>query len=142
MKKPKTRNHGTQTEAAFLGWIKSLLRSGSQRWRPKNEAKKLARKGKLINPKTGRECNSGVCSSCGDTFLEKELEADHIHPVIPIGKTMNLCSRKDFDPSKHVCLSEVAERMYVEIDGYQMLCNTCHKEKTSKERSMRRNNNA
>lgn len=138
MRKPKTRNHGTQTEAAFLGWLKSLLRGGSRRWRPKNAAKQSAREGKIVNPKTGRENNAGRCASCGELFLEKELEADHIEPVVPIGKTMSLCSREDFDPSKHVCLAEVAERMYVEIDGYQMLCNTCHKDKTTRERQARK----
>lgn len=138
MRKPKTRNQGTQTEAAFLGWLKSLLRSGSRRWRPKNLIKQLSREGKLINPKTGRENNAGRCASCGELFLEKELEVDHIEPIVSIGKTMYLCSRDDFDPEIHTCLAEVAEKLFCEVDGLQVLCSTCHKSKSSEERQARK----
>lgn len=140
----KTRNHFTQSEKGFLGWLMQLLRKGSQRWKPKQEAWKRASVGRIINPKTGKLKQGFGCEKCGWVGFQKArtdkegLIADHIDPVIPVGKSRYICSRPDFNPDIHVCIGEVCDRMYVEIDHWQILCHTCHGIKTKDENTGRR----
>lgn len=135
----KTRNQGTQTEAGYIGWLKSLMRKGSMKWRPRNAVKQAARQeDKVINPATGRECWGVVCAECGKVELEKLAHMDHINPIVPIGKNLYLCGRDDFDPEKHICLAEMAENLYCEAEGWQVLCHDCHATKTAEERRARK----
>lgn len=121
---PRTRNHGTFTEAQFNGWLTSMLRRGSRAWKPKNEAKKLARlPEKKRNPKTGRFQFCSTCASCGNWCFEADVEMDHVVPVV--------------DPAVgFVSWDEKIERMYPEIEGYQALCPDCHTAKTKAERAI------
>lgn len=121
---PKTRNGGEWTEARYRSFIVSMLRRSSARWGPKNEAKRDARyPTKLLNRKTGRYAFHGKCAGCGEMFPETTLAVDHIDPVI--------------DP--HVGFVDwdtYIARMYCEKEGFQVLCQSCHKEKTDKERQI------
>ena len=107
---PRTRNGEQWTEARFFGFLRSSLRSAFQKWGPKHEAKRQAKVA----------YNSYKCAACGEAFASKEVEVDHI---VPAG------SLKTFDD-----LPGFAERMFCEVDGFQVLCKECHQAKTNKER--------
>ena len=115
--KEKPRNNGTMTEAAFFGMIRSHLRRLSMRWKPIAEAKKKARI-KYIGDNRRRKW-SYRCANCKGLFADNEIAVDHI---IPCG------SLKSFSD-----LSSFAERMFVEVDGLQVLCNGCHNKKSKEE---------
>tara|TARA_R110002096_G_scaffold428431_1_gene640106 strand:+ start:31 stop:474 length:444 start_codon:yes stop_codon:yes gene_type:complete len=129
---PKPFNSGTLTEAGFRGKIISGLRKASMYWIPKKDALISARKGHLTNPKTGRRCIAGECALCKGLFLEKELKADHIAPVVPLeGHTGETFLNTNWN--------EYIKRMFVEQDKYQVLCEECHQGKTNEERLTRKN---
>ena len=114
----KTRNNGTMTEAGFWGWMRSALRKRSQVWKPIQEAKKKVRrdyKGSNTRQKYEYQCNH-----CKNWFPEKQINVDHI---IDAG---SLTSGKD--------LEGFVERLFCEIDGLQVLCETCHNKKTQDKR--------
>lgn len=108
---PRPRCGGEWTEARFFGFIRSALRQASRRWNP------------LVNgvfmrsrrPYTGackRTKWEYECSGCGKWFPAKQINVDHI---VPCG---NL---KTFDD-----LPGFVERLFCEVDGLRLLCETCH----------------
>jgi len=114
---PKTRCNGQWTEARFESFIKSALRRASSRWSPKYECKKKAKVA----------YNTYVCASCKKQYGNKEIRIDHILPVV--------------DPTEGWQSWDIyIERLFVEVDGYQALCNDCHDKKTEAERIIRKAN--
>lgn len=114
-------NGGRWTESRMHSFIKSALRSASQRWPPKFEALKDALTSKKENKKTGRQANHYKCNKCKKEFPAKDVQVDHIEPVI--------------NPSiGFINWDEVISRMFCEKDGFQVLCKDCHKEKTNAEK--------
>lgn len=109
----RTRNGGAWTEARFFGFIRSALRAAFQRWGPRNQAK--------LDAKVGY--NQYECAACGGIFGNKEVQVDHI---IPCG------TLKTFDD-----IGPFAERLFCEVDGFQLLCKPCHQAKTNEERKQR-----
>jgi 5-methylcytosine-specific restriction endonuclease McrA len=61
------------------------------------------------------------CAVCGNYFKSTEVSVDHI---VPAGK---LSSYED--------MAGFAERLFVGVDGLQVLCTADHSAKTLKERS-------
>lgn len=109
-KMAKPYNHGTMTEAQFLAWIRSILRSKWLRWIPRGEALKLARrpyKGTNKAQKWEYEC-----AMCGGMFGLKEVEVDHIKEAGAI-------------PSIEA-VGEFCKNLYCEIDNLRILCCPCH----------------
>jgi len=95
-------------------WVKGVLRSASFRWRPRGEALKLARV----------ERGKYKCASCQDLFGPKEIILDHIDPVV--------------DPKVGFTgWDSYIERLFCDVDGFQVLCNTCSDAKTLIEDKMR-----
>ncbi len=114
MRKRKTRNNGSMTEAAFFGWLRSLLRNRYMRgWKPHNEVAKDNRRAITYKSRSKWEYQ---CANCGNWFLRKEIDIDHINPCGTL---------KSFED-----LSEFAKKLFVEKDGLQVLCKPCHKSKT------------
>lgn len=109
----RTRNGGTWTEARYFGFIRSSLRSAFTKWGPKHEAKKLAKVA----------YNKYECAHCHEFFGSKDTEVDH---KVPAG------SLKTYDD-----LPGFVERMFCEVDGFQVLCKECHQAKTNEERKCR-----
>jgi hypothetical protein len=109
----RTRNGGQWTEARYFGFIRSALRSAFQKWGPKHEAKKLAKVA----------YNTYTCAHCEKPHGSKEIEVDHIEPA---------GSLKTFSD-----LPAFVERMFCEVDGFQVLCKPCHQLKTNEERKNR-----
>jgi len=114
---PKTRNAGTMTESAFWSFIRSALRQKSRWWRPITQCKQNAKR-----PYKGpnkRQRFEYQCNFCQNWFLEKKINVDH---VIPVG-ALN-CSQD---------LPGFVERLFCEVDNLQILCSTCHDNKTKLE---------
>lgn len=123
----KTRNGGEWTEARYRGFIKSALRSASQRWPPKYKVLNDAYVGKRINVSTGRMAKHFKCNYCHESFPQKEVEVNHITPVV---------LTSGFDS-----WDGVIDRLFCEADGLEVLCKTCHKSHTHLENLERKNNN-
>lgn len=120
----KTRNGGKWTEARFKSFIISSLRNATLRWGPKWAAIDKARVGRGINPKTGKKCILHRCELCGGLFPKGEMRADHREPVV--------------DPCKgFVGWDAYISRMFVEAEGFQAICDGCHRVKTAAERQIR-----
>ena len=108
MLKPKTRNEGTMTEAAFFGTIRSALRE-------------LSFKGRLYQPRKAALDRQRVqrgqyhCQGCGLVVGSREIEVDH---VVPAG---SLSCWEDLGP--------FAQRLFCGSDGLQVLCRECHRRK-------------
>jgi hypothetical protein len=111
---PKTRNAGTQTEASFWGGIKNMLRQKSRWWKPIQKVKAAAKRD-YTGPNKKQKFEY-QCNLCKGWFPDKEVAVDHI---VPVG---SLKCAED--------LIGVVERLFCEMDGLQVLCNTCHGEKT------------
>ena len=135
MGKKVTKEYGdnTYTLAGFRSFIMSGLRDKSSRWAPKTMAKKRAREGKLINPKTGRENIANRCNMCHGRFLEKETIVDHIKPVVPV-KKMGDSGTNFLGYDWNV----IIRRLFCEADGLQVICKGCHDIKSKKENEERR----
>ena len=125
MPKEKPHNNGQWTSARFRGFIKSALRKAQ--WPPKYQCIRDAYVEDGINPATGRKCKFHECASCGKLFMQKQMTADHIEPVV--------CPERGF-----VDWNTLIDRLYVEAGGFQALCADCHKAKTDKENAIRKAN--
>lgn len=109
------------TQSKLNSFIKSALRSASQRYPPKYEALNNAFVGKQVNKKTGRIGKHYQCNACKGIFPASEVQVDHIDPVI--------------DPSVgFTSWDEVIVRMFCDVEGFQILCLDCHKNKTTAEK--------
>lgn len=113
------------TDAKFKGWVVSLLRRGTMRWPPRNEALQAAKTEKKINEKTGRMAQHYECASCKGQFSAKNVCVDHIEPVIhpEVG---------------FVDWNVYIERMFCSVVNLQILCSTCHDVKSANEKQQRK----
>lgn len=118
MKAEKTRGNKNYTESAFWSMIRSGLRQKSRWWPPISLAKQNARRPyKGMNKRQKYEYK---CNICNNWFPDKEVEVDHI---IEAG---SLQSGKD--------LEQFVERLFCEVEGLQVVCKSCHQNKTNKAR--------
>lgn len=109
-------NNGQWTKGRFDAFITSILRGGSRRWGPKFQCLNEAKTEKKVNPATGRVAQHFRCATCQLDFPQKECQVDHI---VPIG------TEKTWD--------QFIEGLFCEKDNLQVLCKTCHKNKSLKE---------
>lgn len=64
------------------------------------------------------------CTSCGKEFTNKDMEVDHINPVV--------------DPEKgFVSWDDFINKLFCERENLQALCKPCHKNKTTLEKKKR-----
>jgi hypothetical protein len=70
------------TEGRIRSFITSTLRAGSRRWPPKYTTLNNAKTEKKTNEKTGRLAQHYKCNGCKKEFTSKDVEVDHIKPVI------------------------------------------------------------
>lgn len=117
----KTRNSGTLSESAFWSFIRSALRQKSRWWKPVSDCKQ-----KVKRPYKGpnkRQKFEYQCNYCKNWFPDKEVNVDHITPAGTL-----TCAND---------LPGFVERLFVEVDGLQVLCTTCHNKKTKQEKNAR-----
>lgn len=119
IKAPKIRNAGTMTESGFWSFIRSGLRQKSRWWKPITECKLKAKR-----PYKGpnkRQKFEYKCNICKEWFAEKNINVDHI-----VGAGSLNCGAD---------LDGFVNRLFCEIDNLQVLCTTCHNEKTKLEKN-------
>jgi 5-methylcytosine-specific restriction endonuclease McrA len=121
----KRRNGGEWTEARYRAFIKGGLRSVSDRWPPRYKCLNAAKVGKRVNKASGRLAEHYRCAKCLDIFPLKEVEVNHIIPVIPT--------------SGFTTWDDTIERMFCEQIGLEILCKPCHKLVTKQENEERAN---
>jgi 5-methylcytosine-specific restriction endonuclease McrA len=111
------------TDGRKRSFITSTLRAGSRRWPPKYETLNESKTDKKVNTATGRVAQHYQCNDCKNEFTSKNVEVDHIKPVI--------------DPKKgFVSWDKYIESLFCEKKNLQVLCKTCHKIKTNKEKEV------
>ena len=109
------------TDGRIRSFIVSVLRAGARKWPPKYETLAEAYTGKKLNPKTNREGKHYLCNYCNEDFPAKEVQVDHINPVV--------------DPiTGFTTWDDYIKRLFCDKANLQVLCTTCHKEKSKKER--------
>ena len=95
-------------------FVKGILRRASFHWKPRTEAMQLSRV----------ERGKYKCAMCEDLFGPKEIILDHIQPVV--------------DPKQgFVGFDSFIERLFCDVDGFQVLCKVCSDAKTLMEDQMR-----
>lgn len=128
----KERNGGKWTEARWRAFVISALRSATNKWNPKTQALRHARLSrgvyvcaacnKQMGATTWRTYKSG--KKKGHPKKVKDAVVDHIIPVV--------------DPAVgFVSWDEYIERMFCEVDNFQVICHDCHEVKCAEERSIR-----
>lgn len=115
---PRTRAGGEWTESAFWGFLRSNLRLMSRKWPPRKNVLIAARRPSQSENK--RLKWEHQCSVCKGWFPAKKVEIDH---VVPCGSLSSWDEFKTF-----------AERLFCEVDGLAVRCETCHQEKTNEGR--------
>lgn len=113
-----TRAYNTKTEAEFWSFILSALRAATKFWKPKM-VKLLdgRRESQSSNKRLKWEFS---CESCKGWFPQTEIQIDHIVPCGGING-----------------IDKVVPwiiKAFVEIDGFQRLCLSCHTKKTNEEK--------
>lgn len=121
----KTRNGGEWTESRYRSFIKGGLRSVSVRWPPRYKCLDDAKVGKRINKSSGRLAEHYKCAKCLDIFPAKEVEVNHIVPVVPL--------------TGFTTWDETVERLFCEQSGLEVVCKPCHKSITKQENQERTN---
>ena len=123
-KSPPCPMHEEWTEAQFFSFLRSALRSASNRWPPKYQC--LANATRPYKGPDKRRKKERHCAHCLKWFPTTQTQADHI---IPAG---TLRSWDDLVP--------FVMRLFVPILGFQCLCTTCHNAKTQLERKQAKEN--
>jgi hypothetical protein len=122
----KTRNNGRWTEARHKSFIISALRGAHSKWGVKADVKKSARvsTGKYLCACCGTVGPATLPPDKGQSRRKNNAAVDHIDPVV--------CPKDGF-----IDWNTYINRMFLEEDGYQVLCWACHGVKTRDERELR-----
>ncbi len=106
-----------KTQAAFMTWLRGMLRRGWMRYPPANTWKKSMSR---PAPRGHRAKRLGDCSQCGKAFAISKLQVDHI---IPAGGLQNA---DDIGP--------FVLRLFTTSDNIRLVCHPCHTIITKMER--------
>ena len=120
----KPYNDGQWTQARFDSFIKSALRNASVRWPPRYTVLSEACVGTKVNVKSGRMAKHYKCNRCQDEFPAKDVQVNHIIPVVPI--------------EGFTSWDDTIKRMFCEKDKLEVLCIPCHRLVTDEENKSRR----
>jgi 5-methylcytosine-specific restriction endonuclease McrA len=118
----RTRNSGTMTESQFWSMIRSALRQKSRFWKPIAQCKQNARR--KYNGTNKRQKFEYQCNICKEYFPDKHINVDHIQPAGALN-----CSQD---------LPGFVERLFCGIENLQVLCESCHNDKTKEEKKTKR----
>lgn len=95
-------------------FVISILRRATYRWKPRSEAyhRNKVERGRY------------TCEMCKQVFARKEVQVDHIEPVIPV-------------ETGFTTFDNYIERMFCNSEGFAILCISCHEQKTAIENNQR-----
>lgn len=100
-------------ERQFAAWLKKYLRKISKYWPEKT----------VVYHRVKIDRGIYQCESCKGHFAQKELQIDHIYPVIEV--------------TGFVDWNNFIERLFCSADKLQALCKPCHKAKSLLENQQR-----
>lgn len=103
------------TDKEFKSWFKNQLRKISKYWSEKT----------IVYHRTKVSPGKYRCESCQEVFKQKDLQIDHIEPVIDVEVGF-------------VDWNVYIERLFCTADKMQGLCKPCHQTKSSLENTIRR----
>lgn len=115
---PPFEHYPAWSEAKFWGFLRSALRSAYNKWPPKWEVLKAAKR--PYGGKDKRQKWEFRCAECRKWYKQRDVSVDHI---VPAG---SLSSYED--------IAGFVTRLFVGASGLQLLCKTCHQIKTNNER--------
>lgn len=136
-------------------WIISQLRRVSIKYPPSIRARNRTKEDYYILSKKGKKLKrvKFTCEKCGKKDLKRtEVELDHIQSVVsltPYDKLIDemevnkklldvlMCSKEEFNELFKVMI--FMARLFVDEDGYQLICVPCHRVKSSGENIKRKN---
>ncbi len=104
--------------------IKGALRQVAKYSPEVKQALKLATHPTIKGPKGGARF---ICAKCGEVFEKKDVQVDHINPIIPVNKRTS-----DLD------WNTIIARMFCSAEKLQVLCKPCHLIKSNEERKERK----
>lgn len=117
-------NDGAWTPSRFRSFVISALRTATRKWPAKFQTLKEANTGRRTNKKTGKLAYHYQCAGCRKEFVQSDIQVDHIFPVV--------------DPQHGFQgWDTYIDRMFCEKQGLQVLCKTCHSQKTQVEKKER-----
>lgn len=119
----KEWNKGEWTQGRYNAFVTSALRAAARRWPPKYKVLGYALQGRYVNAKTGKQANHYLCACCTEIYPLKEVQVDHKDPVI---------GKEGF-----VSWDVYIDRLFCEEKNLQVLCKSCHLEKSNLERKAR-----
>lgn len=116
---PPFKNYPDWSEAKFWGFLRSGLRACYNRWPPKWEVLRESRRASKSKDK--RLKWEYKCNDCKKWHKQKDVSVDHIIPAGALSKPEDIAG--------------FVERLFVGVDGLQVLCKGCHNIKTQAERN-------
>ena len=114
------------TQGRINAFIVSVLRAGSRKWPPKYQTLNDAYVGIRLNEKTNREGKHYLCALCEGEFPSKDIQVDHIVPVI--------------GPEGFTNWDDYINRLFCSKNNLQAVCTGCHKIKSYNEGQERKMN--
>jgi len=112
------------TPGRIKSFITSVLRAGYRKWPARFQTLAEAKCGRKINKATGRMAEHYKCSGCRGEFPAKDVQVDHIRPVV--------------DPRVgFVDWDTFIDRLFCGVGNLQILCTVCHDKKSKKETTVR-----
>jgi 5-methylcytosine-specific restriction endonuclease McrA len=113
--KKKQKKKASKSEFQLVNWLRQKLRRISYQYPARKEAIRNAR------VERGRY----KCAVCERVFKNGEFQLDHIHPV-------------DDPHTGFTDWNNYIARLFVDVDGWQILCTNCHNTKSEFEQNIRR----
>ena len=113
--------HIWKTKSSFLAWLRGSIRRACWNKSPIKLGVIKKQRKRVMNPKTGNEVWGGTCYVCGEDFLQKDLQVDHIvgeHSLKEISDIQSFVEAM-------TCLSE---------NDLALICKSCHSCKTHSQR--------
>jgi len=105
-----------------------ILLRAIKRWFSRSaKHKRVMDKGKHPSQRGPRGGSRYVCEKCGKLFARKDIQVDHIDPVIPLNKK-----------ALGLSWNYIISRLDCPEENLQRLCKSCHKKKSIKENSKRK----
>lgn len=120
----KCRAGDTWTESRYFQFIRSALRAAWNKYPVKGQVLRAARRSTTVS-KTKKHRFEYRCAVCDKNYIGSQVQVDHINPC---------GSLKTYED-----LPRFVATLFCEADNLQVICTTCHSDKTQAEREAKKN---